>query len=61
MNSETPPIFKIIPTTQNYDWGKVGQSSKVALFAWASKIPGFTVDESLPYAEVCGHSFINYD
>ncbi|KAJ7230548.1 mannose-6-phosphate isomerase [Mycena pura] len=46
------PVFKIIPTTQQYDWGKIGSSSKVAQFASASKIPGFTLDESAPYAEL---------
>ncbi|KAJ7746763.1 mannose-6-phosphate isomerase [Mycena maculata] len=48
----TPPVFKIIPTTQKYDWGKIGNSSKVAQFASASKIPGFTLEESAPYAEL---------
>ncbi|KAJ7027893.1 mannose-6-phosphate isomerase [Mycena alexandri] len=45
-------VFKIIPTAQQYDWGKIGTSSKVAQFASASKIPGFTLDESAPYAEL---------
>ena len=48
----TPPVFKIIPTTQKYDWGKIGTNSKVAQFASASKIPGFTLEELAPYAEV---------
>ncbi|KAJ7643311.1 mannose-6-phosphate isomerase [Mycena polygramma] len=48
----TPPVFKIIPTAQQYDWGKIGSNSKVAQFASASKIPGFTLDESAPYAEL---------
>ena len=48
----TTPIFKIIPTTQKYDWGKIGLSSKVAQYASTSKIPGFALDESAPYAEV---------
>ncbi|KAJ7132225.1 mannose-6-phosphate isomerase [Mycena epipterygia] len=48
----TAPVFKIIPTTQKYDWGKIGTSSKVAQFAAASKIPGFTLEESAPYAEL---------
>ena len=47
-----PPIFKIIPTTQKYDWGKRGSKSKVAQLAVASKLPGFQLDESTPYAEV---------
>ncbi|KAF8153993.1 mannose-6-phosphate isomerase [Crassisporium funariophilum] len=46
------PVFKIIPTTQQYDWGKQGRSSKVAEFASASQIPGFTIDEGSPYAEL---------
>lgn len=46
-------VFKIIPTTQKYDWGKVGKNSKVALFAAAGS-PGFELDEKAPYAEVCG-------
>ncbi|KAJ7493348.1 mannose-6-phosphate isomerase [Mycena galericulata] len=48
----TPPVFKIVPTTQKYDWGKIGNSSKVAQFASASRIPGFTLEESAPYAEL---------
>ncbi|KAJ6581109.1 mannos-6-phosphate isomerase [Mycena capillaripes] len=48
----TPPVFKIIPTTQKYDWGKIGTNSKVAQFAAASKIPGFSLEESAPYAEL---------
>ncbi|GJE92480.1 mannose-6-phosphate isomerase [Phanerochaete sordida] len=50
--SSTTPVFKIIPTTQKYDWGKKGLSSKVAQFATASKIPGFELDENAPYAEL---------
>ena len=46
-------VFKIVPTTQKYDWGKIGLSSKVAQYASAAKIPGFTLDEKAPYAEVC--------
>lgn len=45
-------VFKIIPTTQKYDWGKIGLSSKVAQYASACKLPGFTLDKSAPYAEV---------
>lgn len=45
-------VFKIIPTTQQYDWGKRGRDAKVAVFAEASKLPGFAVDENAPYAEV---------
>ncbi|TFK56272.1 mannose-6-phosphate isomerase [Heliocybe sulcata] len=46
------PVFKILPSTQKYDWGKKGLSSKVAQFAAASKIPGFELDQSTPYAEL---------
>ncbi|KAG6895628.1 hypothetical protein C0992_000301 [Termitomyces sp. T32_za158] len=46
------PVFKIAPTTQQYDWGKTGSTAKVAQFATTSKLPGFTIDESAPYAEL---------
>ncbi|TFK93123.1 RmlC-like cupin, partial [Polyporus arcularius HHB13444] len=45
-------VFELIPTTQKYDWGKVGLSSKVAQYAAACKLPGFTLDENAPYAEL---------
>ena len=45
-------VFKLVPTTQKYDWGKIGLSSKVAQYAAAGKLPGFTLDEKAPYAEV---------
>ncbi len=45
-------VFKLIPTTQKYDWGKVGLSSKVAQYAAAYSAAGFTLDENAPYAEV---------
>lgn len=48
----SPSVFKIIPTIQQYDWGKIGHNAKVAQFAAASSLPGFSVDESLPYAEL---------
>ncbi|KAL1740042.1 RmlC-like cupin domain-containing protein, partial [Schizophyllum fasciatum] len=47
-----PPVFKIIPTIQDYDWGKVGEASKVAQLAAASKVPGFTLNKETPYAEL---------
>ncbi|KAF8075262.1 mannose-6-phosphate isomerase [Lyophyllum atratum] len=47
--ASTTPVFKIVPTTQQYDWGKIGTSAKVAQFAAAS---GFTIDSSAPYAEL---------
>jgi mannose-6-phosphate isomerase len=45
-------IFQITPTIQNYDWGKTGISSKVAQLASASNIPGFSLADGKPYAEV---------
>jgi mannose-6-phosphate isomerase len=45
-------VFKIVPTVQQYDWGKLGTSSKVAVFAQSAGIPDFRVDELKPYAEV---------
>ncbi|KAG6917106.1 hypothetical protein DXG01_003926 [Tephrocybe rancida] len=48
------PVFKIVPTTQQYAWGKIGSSAKVAQFSAASQ-PGFTIDESSPYAESPSH------
>jgi len=50
--SSTVPVFKVIPTTQKYDWGKTGSSSKVAQFASKSQVPGFSLDEATPYAEL---------
>ncbi|KAI0795017.1 mannose-6-phosphate isomerase [Abortiporus biennis] len=50
MSKSATPVFKIIPTTQKYDWGKIGLSSKVA--QCAQSIPGFQVDENAPYAEL---------
>ncbi|KAI0057742.1 mannose-6-phosphate isomerase [Artomyces pyxidatus] len=46
------PVFKITPTIQEYDWGKPGLSSKVAQFATAAGLAGFSVKESTPYAEL---------
>jgi mannose-6-phosphate isomerase len=45
-------IFQITPTIQNYDWGKIGASSKVAQLASASKITGFSLADGKHYAEV---------
>ncbi|KII96085.1 hypothetical protein PLICRDRAFT_130294 [Plicaturopsis crispa FD-325 SS-3] len=47
-----PPVFRILPTVQQYDWGKIGSASQVAELAVASKIPGFELDETAPYAEL---------
>ena len=51
MSSTSAPVFKILPTTQKYDWGKYGLTSKVAQFI---SQPQFAVeiDEGSPYAEV---------
>ena len=46
------PVFKLIPTTQKYDWGKKGLESKVAQFAAAASVPGFALEHDAPYAEV---------
>lgn len=45
-------VFKITPSTQKYDWGKIGKESKVAQLAVASNYADFTLDEGAPYAEV---------
>ena len=50
--SQPMQVFKIVPTVQQYDWGKLGASSKVAVFARSAGIPNFHVNESKPYAEV---------
>ena len=42
------PFFKIVPTTQQYDWGKIGWDSKVAQLAPSD----VSIDETAPYAEV---------
>ena len=36
---------------QQYNWGKIGKESTVAQLV--KNQPGFTVDETAPYAEVC--------
>ncbi|KZV75219.1 mannos-6-phosphate isomerase [Peniophora sp. CONT] len=48
--SPHPPVFTITPTAQQYDWGQVGLSSKVAQFAKATDVE--SIDESKPYAEL---------
>ncbi|KAG2150415.1 mannose-6-phosphate isomerase [Suillus clintonianus] len=50
--STIEPVFRIIPTVQNYDWGKKGKDSKVAEFASGAGILGFTLNQSVPYAEL---------
>lgn len=50
MNRKTEVVFRIAPTLQKYDWGKIGSQSKVAQLAAGADI-GFTLDNSAPYAE----------
>ncbi|KAJ3731553.1 mannose-6-phosphate isomerase [Lentinula guzmanii] len=46
-------VFKIVPTTQQYDWGKIGSKSAVAQLVSSSKFDSdFVLDESKPYAEL---------
>ncbi|KAJ8082212.1 Mannose-6-phosphate isomerase [Marasmius tenuissimus] len=46
-------VFKILPTTQQYDWGKQGRQSKVYQLALSSQIPSFQqLDDAKPYAEL---------
>ncbi|KAJ4490329.1 mannose-6-phosphate isomerase [Lentinula aciculospora] len=46
-------VFKIVPTTQQYDWGKIGSKSVVAQLAASSKVDSaFALDESKPYSEL---------
>ncbi|KAI9448479.1 mannose-6-phosphate isomerase [Lactarius indigo] len=44
--------FKVTPTVQQYDWGKLGSASKVAVFAQSAGLSDFRVDETKPYAEL---------
>ena len=47
-------VFKILPTTQKYDWGKVGNDSAAARFASATpSSDDFSIQSDKPYAEVC--------
>ncbi|TDL29005.1 mannose-6-phosphate isomerase [Rickenella mellea] len=48
----TNAVFPIIPTTQQYDWGKIGLQSKVAQFSKASSAEKLSIDEKAPYAEL---------
>jgi mannose-6-phosphate isomerase len=48
----TQTVFRVVPTTQQYDWGKVGLASKVAQLAVSANTPNFTLDHSKTYAEV---------
>jgi len=48
----TQTVFRIVPTTQQYDWGKVGLASKVAQLVVSANTANFSVDHSKSYAEV---------
>jgi deoxyribodipyrimidine photolyase-like uncharacterized protein len=49
MAPSQPAIYRLKAKTQSYDWGKLGDVSKVAEYAKAS---GTEIDASKPYAEV---------
>jgi Phosphomannose isomerase type I len=59
--SHLTQVFKIVPTIQQYDWGKLGTGSKVAVFAQSAGLADFHVDESKPYAEVSVLNMTLYD
>ncbi|CAG8519765.1 4748_t:CDS:2 [Ambispora leptoticha] len=44
-------VYQLKCAVQNYDWGKLGEESKVAQFA-ARTPDGFKIDNSKPYAEL---------
>jgi len=48
----TTRVFKIIPTTQQYDWGKKGRESIVAQLAQVYQAQGLEIADGSPYAEV---------
>ncbi|KAG1811744.1 mannose-6-phosphate isomerase [Suillus subaureus] len=48
----TEQVFRLIPATQNYPWGKKGSNSLAAQLADGAGIPDFKIDESKPYAEI---------
>ena len=52
--ADNPPFLKLTCSVQKYAWGKLGNSSEVAKLA-SSGNPHFSVDESIPYAEVSCH------
>lgn len=54
MSSTTEAVFRIAPTLQKYDWGKIGSQSKVAQLAAGADVPGFVLDDATPYAEASG-------
>ena len=45
-------VFRVIPTTQQYDWGKKGRDSIVAQLAQAYQAHGLEIVDGSPYAEV---------
>lgn len=48
----TEQVFRLIPATLNYPWGKKGSSSLAAQLADGAGIPDFKIDESKSYAEI---------
>jgi len=48
----TEPVFRLIPATKSYPWGKKGSSSLAAQLAEGAGIPEFKIDESKHYAEL---------
>jgi mannose-6-phosphate isomerase len=48
------PVFKVIPSAQQYDWGKVGSQSRVAQLVGAT---GASIQEDKPYAEAITYVF----
>ncbi|KIY53400.1 mannose-6-phosphate isomerase [Fistulina hepatica ATCC 64428] len=50
---EASLVFRIVPTIQKYDWGKVGRDSTVAKFfeAGDNGVP-FSIEPNQPYAEL---------
>ena len=44
-------VFQIVPTVQNYAWGKIGLNSKVAELI-SNAYPEIEIDKSKTYAEV---------
>lgn len=55
----TEKVFQIIPTVQNYAWGKIGTHSKVAELI-SNAYPEIEIDNSKPYAEVIIYYFLIY-
>jgi len=53
----TEQVFRLIPATKIYPWGKKGSNSLAAQLADGAGIPDFKIDESKPYAEVHSMSY----